>query len=220
MAQDSHDTILFLERDRVGVYDANNILRLDMPPQVVRDIDIIDKSGFDTLIDSFIKTKKLNPGKLWIILSDAVCFSKDIVDGDTPKIEGEVKDFLEAVPFDQIISKRFRSQGGIRVIASNLELIEAVIEIFERNGFDTEAITPSAIFPGGVGKKILDPEFAKYIITNKNLVRQGNMLAKVAGPAPAPESSEPKKKNKLLPYLLAGFGLLLAILVSVLLTRK
>lgn len=220
MATEGRDTILFLDRDRLFVYDANNILKLDMPPQVIRDLDILDKSGFDSLVDSFINTKKIDPGKLWIILSDSVCFNKDITQADPVKLEEEVRDFLEAVPFDQIISKRFRAQTGVRIIAGNLEMIEAIVEIFERHGFDTEAITPSAIFPGYNTRKVLDADFARYIVANKGLVRQGNMLAKIAPAAPTAEAPEPKKKNKLLPYLLMGFGVLLVILVATLMSRK
>lgn len=215
------DSIIFLDRNRLFIYDANNILRLDLPPQVARDLDIIDRSGFDSVVDSFIKAKKLNPGNLWIVLSDAICFSKDIpLATDTTKLENDVKDFLEAVPFDQIISKRFRSQTGVRIIAANLEFVEAVIEIFERNGFDAEAVTPAAIFPGYNTKKVLDADFARFIVANKSLVRQGNMLARVAAPAAPVGAPESPKKNKLLPYLIIGFVVLVIILVLAITMRK
>lgn len=102
-----------------------------------------------------------------------------------------------------------------------MELVEAVIEIFERNGFDAEAVTPAAIFPGYNTKKILDVDFARFIVANKNLVRQGNMLQKVSLPAQvAAGAPEPPKKNPLLPYLIVGFVILLAVLGLVLMMRK
>lgn len=214
------DTILFLERNCINVYDANNILKLDVPETVVRDIDILDKTGFDGLVDGFIKTKKLDAGRLWIILSDKVCFSQDIADTDPVKLETDVRDFLETVPFDQIISKRFKAQIGVRIIATNLELVEAVIEIFERNGFSTEVVTPTAIFPGYSTKTELDTALARFVLANKSLAIQGNMLAKVNTPKPVAESPKEKPKNKLLPYLLVGFFILLVILVATLLLRK
>lgn len=215
------DTILFLERNRISVYDANNVLKLDVPDTVVRDIDILDKTGFDGLVDGFIKTKKLDAGRLWIVLSDEVCFSQDIADTDPSKLETDVRDFLETIPFDQIISKRFKAQTGVRVIATNLELVEAVIEIFERNGFATEVVTPTAIFPGYSTKKELDPALARFVLANKSLATQGNMLAKINAPKPVAEApKEAKPKNKLLPYLLVGFFILLVVLVATLLLRK
>lgn len=219
---DGRDAVLFLDKNRLFVDDGDGVLRVDIPENVIRDADMIDKSGFDSIVDTFIKSKKLDPAHFWLILSDGVCFSKDFTEADPIKLEAEIKDFLEAVPFDQVVSKRYRAGQGVRIIASNLEYIEAIIEIFEREGFVVEGIIPGAIFPGGTARKVLDSEFARYVLGNKNLMRAGNMLTKAFVPATnnPPETPEAPKKSKLLPFLLAGFGLLLIILVLVLVMRK
>jgi hypothetical protein len=221
MAGEGRDAVIFLDKNRLFVYDGNGVLRLDIPENIVRDVDIIDKSGFDSIVDSFIKTRKLSLAQVWVVLSDGLCFSKDVAQTDPLKVENDVRDFLEAVPFDQVLSKRYRAGGGVRVIATNLEYIEAITEIFEREGFSVEGIVPGAIFPGFNVKKVLDVEFAKYILDNKSLMRTGNMLTKAFTPvASKPETPEAPKKSKLLPYLIAGFAVLLGILVTVLLIRK
>jgi hypothetical protein len=221
MAEGGRDAVIFLDKNRLFVYDGNGILRLEIPENIIRDVDIIDKSGFDSIVDSFIKTRKLSLAQIWVVLSDGVCFSKDVAQADPLKLENDIRDFLEAVPFDQVLSKRYRAGGGVRVIATNLEYIEAITEIFEREGFSVEGIVPGAIFPGFNVKKVMDVEFAKYILDNKSLMRTGNMLTKAFTPvASKPETPEAPKKSKLLPYLIAGFAVLLIILVAVLLTRK
>ncbi len=220
MADGGREALIFLDKNRVFVYDGNGILRLDIPETVIRDVDIIDKSGFDSLVDSFIKTRKLAPSQVWLVLADGICFSKDIVETDPLKIEGDVKDFLEAVPFDKVISKRYRSGTGIRVIATNLEYIEALVEIFDKDGFVTEGIVPGAMFPGFATRKVLDADFARYILGNKSLMRTGNMLTKIALPVSTPEAPEAHKKSKLLPYLIGGFTILLIILVVVIMRGK
>ena len=213
MAEGGREAIIFLDKNRIFVYDGNGILRLDIPETVIRDVDIIDKSGFDSLVDTFIKTRKLDSAQVWLVLADGICFSKDVIETDPLKIEGEIKDFLEAVPFDKVISKRYRAGGGIRVIATNLEYVEAVIEIFEKEGFVTEGIVPGAMFPGFNTKKVPDADFARYILENKNLMRMGNMLTKVTLPSNTHETTETPKKSKLLLYLISGFVILLIILV-------
>jgi hypothetical protein len=218
MAGEGRDTIIFLDKNRLYIYDGNGVLRLDVPENVIRDVDVIDKSSFDSLVDTFIKTKKLDPSHIWMVLADGVCFSKDVIETEPTKIDNGIKDFLEAVPFDQILSKRYRAQQGVRVIATNLEYVEAITEIFEREGFSMEGIVPGAIFPGFNPKKVLDAELAKYILENKNLMRAGNMLTKVSLPVATTETPEAPKKTKLLPFLIAGFAGLLIILVVVLLT--
>jgi hypothetical protein len=221
MAGEGRDTIIFLDKNRIYIYDGNGVLRLDVPENVIRDVDVVDKSGFDSLVDTFIKTKKLDPAHIWMILADGVCFSRDVAQTDPAKLENDVRDFLEAVPFDQVLSKRYRAGGGVRVIATNLEYIEAITEIFEREGFSVEGIVPGAIFPGFNVKKVLDVEFARYILDNKSLMRTGNMLTKAFTPVTnKPETPEAPKKSRLLPYLLIGFAVLLIILVVVMVVRK
>lgn len=220
MAEGGRDAIIFLDKNQLFVYDGNGVLKLDIPETIIRDVDIIDKSGFDSLVDTFIKTKKLNPTQVWLILADGVCFSKDVTQTDSVKIEGEIKDFLESVPFDQVLSKRYRAQQGVRVIATNLEYVEAITEIFEREEFVMEGIIPGAVFPGFNVKKVLDANFARYILENKNLMRAGNMLTKVNLPVNQPGTPEPQKKSKLLPYLIIGFIVLLIIFLAVIFLRK
>ena len=130
MAEGRREAVILLDKNQIFVFNGNDFLTLDVPEAVVRDIDIVDKSGFDSLVDTFIKTKKLNSAPVWLILADGICFSKDVAETDPAKIESEIKDFLDAVPFDKVISKRYRAGNGVRMIAANQEYIEAVIEIF------------------------------------------------------------------------------------------
>lgn len=222
MAEGGRDTILFLDRSRISVYDGNGILKLDLPGNIVRDMDVIDKIALDSLIDTFVKGRKLVPSKLWLVLADSTCFAKDFTQADPVKLEGEVKEFLEAVPFDQVVSKRYRAQSSVRVIATNYELLEAIGEIFERDGFSLEGIVPSVIFPGYGVRKILDADFARYIISNKSLMRQSNMLQKIEPSVQTTEAPPPEQKTKsrILPYLLVGFGILLLVLVATIVMRR
>ena len=60
MAGEGREAVILLDKSRIFVYTGNDFLGFDVPETVVRDIDIIDKSGFDSLVDTFIKTKRLN----------------------------------------------------------------------------------------------------------------------------------------------------------------
>jgi hypothetical protein len=221
MAAEGHDAIIFLDKNRIYVQAGDGVIKLDVPDTIIRDVDVIDKSGFDTLVDNFIKTKKLEPSRMWVILPDTVCFTKDFSQADVVKSDSAMRDFLEAIPYDQVISKKYRSGQNIRIIATNLEYIEAVTEIFERNGFLAEGIIPGAVFPGYTTKKILDAEYAKFILENKSLMRAANMFAKITVPSNNPiEPAAPQKHGKMLPYLIAGFVVLIIILGVVLFLRK
>ncbi len=217
MKSDGREAIIFLDKARIFVYDGDGILKLDFPENIVFDLEITDRSAFDSLIDAFVKSKKLTPARVLIILSESVCFSRDIP--ATAKLEDEVRDFLEAVPFDQIISRRYKSQTGVRVIASNLELLEGIMEIFEREGFGIEGIVPAAIFAGFTTKKVLDLDFVKMISASRQIVRQSNMLSRTELPVPA-AVVQTKEKSRLLPYLIITGVVLLVILVVLVILRR
>ncbi len=221
MAGEGRDAVLFLDKNSLSVFDGSGIANLEIPPALIRDVDVIDKSGFDTLVNDFIKTQKLAPAKLWIVFAESICFSKELNPKVPTELEDEVRDFLEAVPFDQILYKKYKGTTGVRVIATNLELAEAVGEIFERNAFGLAGLVPQALFPGFNTRKTMEADFAKTVIANKNLMRQGNMLARVEveKSAPAEPVQEPKKQGKMLPFLIIGFVVLLVILGVVLYLR-
>lgn len=221
MAGEGRDAVLFLDKNHLFVFDGNGIINLEIPVGLIRDVDVIDKSGFDTLVNDFIKAQKLSPAKLWIVLAESICFSKELNPKIPTELENEIKDFLEAVPFDQILYKKFKGATGVRIIATNLELAEAVGEIFERNAFGLAGIVPQALFAGFNTRKTLDLEFAKTVLLNKNIMKQGNMLARVEVEKPQPQEMprESKKQGKMLPYLIIGFVVLLSILGVVLYMR-
>ena len=86
----------------------------------------------------------------------------------------------------------------------------------------TEGIVPGAMFPGFSTRKVLDADFARYILGNRDLMITGNMLTKVFLPVNSHETPQeaPNKKSKLLPFLIGGFLVLLIILVVVIMARK
>jgi hypothetical protein len=222
MADGAKDTIIYIDRNSLYVYTGDKILRADFPQNVVKDLEIIDKSGFDEVLEKFIMVNKLFPEKVWIILSEGVCFIKEFNVQDETKLEEEIKYFLDAVPFDQIISKKYKSAQGLTVIAANMNFTEGVRDIFERKGFNVMGITPALIFPSPNGKRVFDEGFVKIILGNGQIAESGNMIQKVStepSQAIRVENGSPQKKSKMLPYLIGVFALLLVILVVALVLR-
>lgn len=223
MSDGGRDTIIFIDRNNISIYAGDQIMRLEIPSQVLMDLDIIDKGGFDSAVDTFIKSKKISASHVWIILSEAICFSRDFEEKDQGKLENDIKNFTDAVPFDLVISKRYKSQTGVRVIASNLGFIETVREIFEREGFSVEGVVPGIIFPVVGSKRQLDAEFAKAVLTNIPLAVQANMMPKPitekVGSEPLENNGKNHKKGTL-PYLIGVFVVLIVILLVVVFTRS
>lgn len=223
MADGAKDTILYLDRSSLYAYTGDRIVRLDFPGEALKDLEIIDKSAFDEALDKFITLNKLQPERIWTVLSESICFTKDFETSDQAKFEKDIKEFLDAVPFDQVISKRFKSSSGVSVIAANKNLVDGITDIFERKGFRVEGVTPAIIFPTVGGRRVFDEAFAKVIMGNGQLAESGNMIQKIQPERtqtnPAETNGTPAKKSKMLPYLIGVFAILIAILLVLLVLR-
>lgn len=223
MAQEGKSEVLFLTRNRLYLYNGGDILTLEFPQIIVHDLDVKDRDGLFNLITLFIKDNKLVPAQLYFVLSEAVCFIKDIeikAPVDESKIEAETKDFIESIPFSAVVSKSYRSANMQRVIGSNQDLIDTIFDAFESSGFGISALVPAKIFPDISTTTDLTADAAHIILYKKDEAVAASMVgertAKEQGLA---TSQNAVPKNKLLPYLIVLFAILIIVLVAMVLMR-
>lgn len=225
MQPDGRDIVLFLARDRFFLYDDGRISVLEIPPTIVKDIDVKNRDGLFNLVTSFIQSTKIVPAQIFFVLSEAVCFSKDFPiknPQDAVRIEAEAEAFIDAIPFGSVVSKIYRSSATLRATGSNQDLVDVINDAFEAKGFGLTALVPANIFPEYGAKIDLNTNFAKAVIAKKDKVVEASMIgAKVAqDPDDTLSTSKPTtSKSKLLPFLIGGFALALLVLV-ILLTRR
>lgn len=224
MAQEGKNEVLFLVRDRFYLYDGSAVLTLEFPVNIVHDLDVKDRDGLYNLISSFIQNNKLVPSQLFFILSESVCFSKDFTVGspaEAAKIEAETKEFIDAIPFSSVVSKVYKTANTLRVVGSNQDLIDTIFDAFETKGFGVSALVPANIFPdfgmaveltaaaalGVLGKK--DMAVAASMVGERTVKEQQLATSQTAAP-----------KNKLLPYLIGVFAVLVIALVGLIIFRR
>jgi len=219
MAQEGRSEVLFLARNRLYFYDGSNVLTLELPQIIVHDLDVKDHDGLFNLITLFIKDNKLVPAQLYFVLSEAVCFIKDIPlenSVDQAKIESWSKEFLYSVPFSSVVSKSYRVANTMKVIGCNQELINTVFEAFESRGFGISALVPASIFPDISTTLDLTVDSARIILYKKDEAVAASMIGerttKEDGLA---TSTNAVPKNKILPYLIPVFAILIIILVII-----
>lgn len=225
MADAGGETIIFLERDRFYLYNGMAILSLSFPAQILPDLDVKDKDALFNLVTIFIQNNKLEPSQLFLVISEAVCFSKDFPvkdPTDVTRVLVNSQAFIEAVPFNSVLSKTYKTPTVYRVVATNQELVDTIVDAFIQKGFGLTAIVPANIYPEfGVLRELTD-KFVKHIIDTSEKAKLSNMV----GEKMAPESHElatsvtKEPKSKLLPYLIAGFVVLLIILFVVIFLRR
>lgn len=224
MAQEGKNEVLFLVRDRFYLYDGSAVLTLEFPANIVHDVDVKNRDGLHDLITSFIQNNKLVPAQLFFILSESVCFSKDfpIVDpADAGKMEADIKEFIDEIPFSSVVSKVYKTPTTTRVVGSNQDLIDTIFVAFENKGFGISALVPANIFPDFGNAPDLSPETAQKILNKREAVITASMVGeRTVKEQQLATSQTAVPKNKLLPYLIGGFVILLIILVVVIVARR
>ncbi|HET7099398.1 MAG TPA: hypothetical protein VFI61_04165 [Patescibacteria group bacterium] len=227
MADGKHDTVILLERDRFYLYEDGVILGLNFPANISLDLDVKDRDAFFNLITVFIQNNKLEPSQIFLVVSEAVCFSKDfpIKDpADTTKVETDSQIFIDTVPFNSVLSKVYKTANVWRVVATNLDLVDTIVDAFTARGFGLTAVVPVNIYPEYGAMRELTEDFAKHVMDTGDNMKTSSMIGeKVVTQEDHNEVSISKAqepKSKLLPYLIGGFVILLIILVVVIILRK
>jgi hypothetical protein len=217
MAQEGKNEVLLLVRDRFYLYDGSAVLTLEFPPNIVHDVDVKNRDGLHDLITLFIQNNKLVPAQLFFVLSEAVCFSKDFpvaTPADAVKNEAGIKEFIDAIPFSSVVSKSYNTPTTTRVVGSNQDLIDTIFGAFENKGFGVSALVPANIFPDFGTITDLNPETAQKILDKREAVIAASMVGeRTMKEQQLATSQTAVPKNKLLPYLIGGFLILLIILV-------
>jgi len=214
--------LLLLEKEKFYYFDGSKIYEFNFQKEFISDLDIIDEDLLIKSIFKFIDDQKLNPAKFLFILSESALFISDYKEKDPLKIEAEFNNFNNTVPYNRVLSKKYQISDGIRLVATNIDLVEIIGEAFTQRGFTRNEVVPAMIF-GQVGiKRGLTQEDAVYILKNQNLAEGKGMLD------PIPVLQQPvsevfkvtKGKSTMLPMLLTIMGVMILGLVLLLVFRK
>ncbi len=224
MANEGKDGVLMLTRDKLYLYDGSAVLELNLPSNVIHDLDVKDRDGLFNLVSTFIQNNKLIPAQLFFVLGGSVCFVSDITvtsTTDPAKATALVQEFIDTIPFSLVLSKIYKSPTAWRVIGVNQDLVDAVFAAFGNRGFGLSALIPAIVFPDLAMSRDLSIPNAQLILNKKNATIEASMVGeKTMQDQQLTTTQTAVPKNKLLPYLLIGFGVLFAILVAVLIMRK
>jgi hypothetical protein len=108
----------------------------------------------------------------------------------------------------------------MKVIGSNQELINTIFEAFESKGFGISALVPATIFPDISTATDLTIDYARIILYKRSEAVSASMVGeRTAKEQTLATSQNAVPKNKILPYLLIAFAVLIIILVVVIIMR-
>lgn len=185
---------------------------LDIPVDVVSNLELINKKKLDGLIQTFIRSYKLIPSNIVLLLSVQFTFDKDFPRGSI-EVQKNMDEFLELVPFDEILDKKVLMSDKTHVVATNRELCEAVKSSFLTAGFIVSGAYPLSLCIETI--PALQSNLDLNLVVSKIPELKGfNLLPIIEISENSPEKEKPDK-NRL--FLLGGvFAFLIVILLIVL----
>ena len=184
-------------------------LGLDFPQGTISDLEVVNRKKLDSLIQSFVKSYKIAPTNIVIVLSTLVTFERDFPQGSV-EMEKNIEEFLELVPFEDHISKKALFSGTTKIVAANRELCEAIKSAFQNLGFVVTGVYPLS-FCQQIMPQLQTNLDLSLIISKVPEMREFNLLPEFQIPEASP--AKEKKDNKRIYMLVGVFGLLIVILL-------
>jgi hypothetical protein len=235
-------SVVYLQKDKFQFYSPGlaGVIEFRFVPEIIRDLDVINSELLENLIKVFVTNSKISPSDLVFVLAENAYFTKDFIKPAQPKgtpaqpeittelLQKQAEEFIEHIPFDNVVSKTIPLKDGVKVVATNKDFYESIAIAFEHLGFTVQSVLPGLVIGTGASlRPVLDPPMAALILQKVNTLAQYNLLnQQVYQPLLKQENEEiddveiekqlPKKTNKKNIYALAGIvPILLGLFVAV-----
>ena len=186
MISQGHPTVLFIDRFGLSIYQDTlaNIPKFNFTPDLVSNLDVVNKEKFTSLIATFIQINKVIQGSLFVILSDSIIYIKDLVGpaqksipNQSPEHKDEIQNFLENVPFEEVLAKVIKVGNVDRITAVNKDLVMTIVNAFTGKGGTIEGIVPSFMYGQSVNfTSGLTLDNVRIILENTEAIKSGNLL--------------------------------------------
>ncbi|MEK7517629.1 MAG: hypothetical protein AAB583_03700 [Patescibacteria group bacterium] len=234
MFSKNNPVVLLLDRSGFSLFQGTlvNILKFPFTPDTVANLEVVNKDQLFTLISSFIDKNRIYPSIIIVVLADAVVYEKDFSKvasssnqktldfADKEQQQIEIQNFLQKVPFEEILAKVIKTEAMTRLVAANKDLIFSTTDPFAKKGFLVEAIVPAFLYGQNANfANGLTPDIARLVLKKQELLKVANLLidqqetAISQGPDENEKGKEPKRN--LMPLILIAIFIVLLIVLGI-----
>jgi hypothetical protein len=224
-------SFLYLDKNGFYFYIAGlpNIISLAFLPTSVRDMDIINSAQLAAQIKTFVEQYQIPPSTISIILSPNITFEKDIVGVTLEEQEEIAKKFIDTIPFDSVLTKKYPIEKGIKVLGINEDLANEIKSGFEKCLFIVDSVVPYQVM--GADQAFIQnmtPDNIIQLLRKSVHLKQLSMLVTekervtiTTIPKPQTQSPQKPKNSNTRLFVMAGiFALLIGFLVFLLIKNK
>lgn len=202
--------ILYVEGNRLFFYPglSGATLQLAFPQDILSDLEVLNPQKLLDLLLAFFQTQKIPPSEILCILAPAIVFEKEFSPEEKKEL---VQQFLDFVPFDDILSKSFMNKKN-HIFAINRQLYNILKQACEKS---------NCLLVGAVAYSSLTdmlPELSQkvdlpLILARFDSCKQFNLETASQQEIALPDKTPEKKENKRVYILLGIFGILVIILL-------
>jgi hypothetical protein len=187
------------------------VISLPLPTTIINNMEVINKDALYQLVTDWLKQRTyINTEIVWL-LGSQLCFEHVITSTDPDKIDSEIVQFIDTVPFEEVLSKTYVSGAVRQLTAVNKLLITSFIQAFSLHGYTTRAVVPVRLVSQTDN---LTLDIAKLTYKKENELER-NTIFVVTPTQPVVSTTKPaitEKPKSQLPMLIAVFTILLAVL--------
>ena len=204
MFSKNNPVVILIDRSGFTLYQGTlvNIIKFTFTPDIVANLEVISREQFFALVSSFIDKSKIIPSIIIVVLADAIVYEKDLSkvpqktqpvgpntasSSSSQKIldlanreqesKAEIQNFLQNIPFEDILAKIIKIQTTTRLVAVNKDLIFSTTEPFVKKGFLIEAIIPAFMYgPSANLANGLTLNIAQLILRKQEVLKIANLL--------------------------------------------
>lgn len=189
--------VVYIQKDKFQLYSPYlaSIVEFGFMPEIIRDLDIVNKGLLENLLKAFITKAKIPASNLIFVLADNTYFVKDFLMQNPAPTPAQAKSpqpqinmtmenlkeaadkYIEHVPYDNVVSKTFPMKNGLKVCAVNQDFYEAFKEAFEKIGFPVDLVIPGLVLGNNLSTKpIMDGPMALGTVQRAGSLKQYNLL--------------------------------------------
>jgi len=170
--------LIFLGRNNIYFFEprAGFAKEVSIPSGVVKDLEVVDPNALSTLIGSFLDNEKITPGKVVIVASEAISFTKDIPFSEENKKGVLVQDFTDTIPLESPEVKVFRTSDLYKVVGINSKYSQVMIETLVAKGFWVVGLIPGSVIPEIGPTETITIETAGKVLLGFDKIRLQNFI--------------------------------------------
>lgn len=210
----------FVSRNKLIFYSENleNTMEIPLSTEVVLDLEIISHNSLERILRNWLDQYKIEPNQIALIMDSSTYFHQTVE--QLPQSNDPIiQQFLETVPFSNVLTETFPLQQGAYITALNQNFINPLISILEKVGFIVVSVSPAFIFGIDFNKQPFSKELGAKMLNDPELLSNYSFLSeqevelKLTTPQPFLSVQFNAKLIVLAMVFIALIGILLALLL-------